>query len=611
MHVRPVPTMLTAILLAGGVAAAPSTARTQPQSGAAEAKQPTATGTGGAVASADLDASRAGITVLRQGGNAIDAAVAVASTLGVTEPFVAGPGGGGFMVIYQARTHRVITIDGRETCPAVCTPQYFLDSAGKPLDFEHARRSGRSVGVPGMVATWAKAIGTYGTHSFASDLRPAIAVARRGFIVDQQFRQQEQASLPDLRSFTSSRKLFLTRSGQPLPDGARLKNPDLARTYQLLAERGPGYLYRGALGADIVHAVQHPPVSGASEFPIRPGNMTTGDLERYQAKLRNPTHVRYRGRDVYGMPPASSGGITVGEVLNILSRFDLSSEPRDRALFQYLEASRLAFADRSAYIGDSAYVPVPQSGLLDPDYARTRSCLIKGHALTSPAAPGNPYEPYGGCGSTAAKGTPRTEGTNTNHVVVADRWGNVVSYTNTIEQLGGSGITVPGRGFLLNNEMTDFDFAPATPSSYDPNLPAPGKRPRSSMSPTIVLKDGKFDFALGSPGGSTIITTVLQVLINHVDFGMSLPAAIAAPRVSQRDTPTSMAEPAFYTSDRAKQLTSRYGEAFTEATGAVLPLNSWIGNATGIQQLSGGRLQAAAEAVRQHGGSALAVHPSG
>ena len=593
----------TTALLAVSSATTPAQARTP-----TFVKQSTATGTGGAVASADFDASRAGITVLRGGGNAIDAAVAVASTLGVTEPFVAGPGGGGYMVISLAKQNRVVVIDGREKCPASCTPQQFLDpDTGQPLPFEQARRSGLSVGVPGMVATWAHAVQAFGRQSFHRDLQPAITVAERGFVIDKAFQQQEQSALPDLQAFTSSRKLFLTSDGQPLPIGSRLRNPDLAQTYERLARQGPGYLYDGPLGADIAHAVDHPPVSGTSEFRIRPGDMTTQDLAAYTAPEREPTHVTYRGLDVYGMPPSSSGGITIGEALNILSRFPLSKESRARALFHYLEASRLAFADRNAYIGDSDYVPVPQQALLDPAYAATRSCLITRTALTSPVAPGNPYAPYGGCGSTGPQGTPDHEGTNTNHLVVADKWGNVVSYTNTIEQLAGTGMTVPGRGFLLNNEMTDFDFAPATPGAYDPNLPAPGKRPRSSMSPTIVLQDGHFDFAIGSPGGSTIITTVLQVLIDHVDFGMSLPDAIAAPRASQRNTATTLAEPAFLQRPYADVLHTRFGESFTEATGPVLPLNANIGNATGIQNLGGGRYQAAAEPVRSGGGSALVL----
>ena len=573
-------------------------------------KQPVATGTGGAVASAEFNASKAGIATLRAGGNAVDAAVAVASTLGVTEPFVAGPGGGGFMVIYLAKTHQVVTIDGREKCPAACSTQLFVDpTTGKPFAFEEARHSGLSVGVPGMVATWAKAVHDYGVRDFATDLQPAITLARRGFTITPDFVQQERVALLDLQAFTSSRDLFLTPNGDPLPVGSTLRNPDLARTYTDLATHGAGYLYDGPLGAQIADTVQHPPVWLGTSFTVHPGIMTAADVANYTAPQRAPTHVTYRGLDVYGMAPPSSGGLTTGEAMNILSGWDLSAEPRAQALFQYLESTRLAFADRGAYIGDADYEPVPQQGLLDPAFAATRRCLIGSTALTSPVAPGNPFPPYTPCGSTAAAANPVHEGTQTNHLVVADKWGNVVSYTNTIEQLAGSGITVPGRGFLLNNEMTDFNFAPATPTTYDPNLPAPGKRPRSSMSPTIALRSGMPAFTIGSPGGATIITTVLQILLNHVDFGMSLPDSIAAPRASQRNGATTAAEPDFYNSALAQQLTSQYGEKFTLQTGPVLPHDQYIGNATGIDFLPDGRFQAAAEPVRSGGGSALVVNP--
>ncbi|HEX8305972.1 MAG TPA: gamma-glutamyltransferase [Jatrophihabitans sp.] len=573
-------------------------------------KTPVATGSGGAVASAEFNASKAGIEILKSGGNAVDAAVAVASALGVTQPFVAGPGGGGFMMIYLAKTKQVITIDGREMCPAACTPKLFIDPAtGQPYAFSDARISGLSVGVPGMVATWAKAVELYGKKSLAADLKPAIRIAKRGFPVTADFNQQEQKALAALQAFTSSRKLFLTKDGQPLPVGSRFRNPDLARTYQKLASHGADYLYEGPLGREIARTVQHPPVYSGAPVTVRPGIMTARDVENYTAKLRTPTHVTYRGLDIYGMAPPSSGGITTGEALNILSRWNLSTESRAAALFHYLEASRLAFADRNAYIGDADYEPVPQAALLDPAYAATRSCLIGNTALTSPAAPGKPFPPYTGCSAPTAAQHPVHEGTQTNHLVTADKWGNVVSYTNTIEQLAGSGITVPGRGFLLNNEMTDFDFAPSAPGVYDPNLPAPGKRPRSSMNPTIVLKDGAPYFTVGSPGGATIITTVLQILVNRIDFGMSLPDAIAAPRASQRNGALTDAEPAFLATPEAQQLISKYGEQFRQQTGPVLPRDQYIGNATGIQFLPGGRFQAAAEPVRLGGGSALVVKP--
>ena len=351
--------------------------------------------------------------------------------------------------------------------------------------------------------------------------------------------------------------------------GYLLRNPDLARTYRLLARYGPSYLYDGPLGQAIVQADDHPVVTPGNTLITLPGIMTTSDLRAYQARVQAPTHVRYRDLDIYSMAPPSSSGSTVGEALNILSGYNLSAEPRATALFHYLEASRLAYADRNAYVGDPRYVSVPLSGLLSPAFAATRRCLVHNQALISPVAPGHPYPPYGSCPS---QNQPQasSEGGHTNNIVTTDKWGNIVAYTNTINFFGGSGETVPGYGFLLNNEMTDFDFAPPSPGAYDPNLPAGGKQPRSSMGPVIAVRDGKPVFSVGAAGGSTIITTILQIIVNHVDFGMSLPAALAAPRVSQRNSPTSLAEPDFYNSALAQQLTSQFGEKFTLATGPIL-----------------------------------------
>jgi gamma-glutamyltranspeptidase/glutathione hydrolase len=597
----------TAALVAVGSVTALTTAGA-PASAQADRSQarPVATGRGGAVSSVDLDATRAGIQVLRHGGNAVDAAVATAATLGVTEPFVAGPGGGGFMVIYLARQHRVVTIDGRETCPAACTRNLFIEN-GKPLDFESARHSGLAVGVPGMVATWAQAARRYGRHGFAADLRPAIRRAERGFRIDDTFVQETKESLTDLQAFTSSRRLFL-RHGQPLPVGSILRNPDLAHTYRMLARRGPRFLYHGRLAGAIAHTVQHPPVWSGTPLTVRPGIMTRRDLARYQADEPAPTHVRYRGLDVFGMAPPSSGGSTTGEALNILAGYDMGGDPRALSLHHYLEALRYSFADRNRYVGDPAYVDVPLHGLLAPAYAATRRCLITDHAASSPVAPGSPYPPYSGCPSSGTSATSPDHEQSTNNIVTADRWGNVVAYTNTIEHFAGTGMTVPGYGFLLNNEMTDFDFAPATPGVPDVNLPAGGKRPRSSMDPTIVLRHGRPDFAVGSPGGATIITTVLQILINHIDFGMSLEHAIAAPRVGNFNTPTSFAEQAFLDSPAAKVLQQQYGQQFSLVTGP-LQLDKEIGAATGIQVLGHNLFRAAAEPVRRGGGSAMVVHP--
>jgi gamma-glutamyltranspeptidase / glutathione hydrolase len=577
---------------------------------AGDKKQAVAVGTGGAVASMDLDASRAGIAVLKAGGNAIDAAVATASTLGVTIPFVAGPGGGGFMVIYLARTHQVLTIDGRENCPQACTPTMFTDpQTGQPLGYVYASDQPLSTGVPSMVATWAKALQFYGVKSFAADLQPAIATAEHGFRVDQDFQQLTESALPLLQAYPASHWL-LTKDGNPLPVGYLLRNPDLARTYRLLARYGPSYLYDGPLGQAIVQADDHPAVTPGNTLITMPGITTMNDLRGYAIHVEPPTHVTYRGLDMYGMAPPSSSGSTVGEALNILNGWDLGSEPRATALFHYLEASRLAFADRNAYVGDPRYVNVPLQGLLDPAFAATRRCLVGDTALTSPVAPGDPYPPYQGCGGSAAPRQPLPpEGMHTNNIVTTDKWGNIVAYTNTINFFGGSGMTVPGYGFLLNNEMTDFDFAPSAPGAYDPNLPAGGKQPRSSMGPVIAFQHGQPAFTVGAAGGSTIITTILQIIVNHVDFGMPLPDALAAPRVSQRNTPTSLAEPDFYNSALAQQLISQFGEQFTLATGPILPLDHYPGDATGIQFLGHGVAEAVAEPVRLYGGSALVVHP--
>jgi gamma-glutamyltranspeptidase/glutathione hydrolase len=603
---------LAAIAIAALLPAGAGAHRLPPAPAAAT---PVATGTGGAVASMDVGASQAGIDVLRRGGNAVDAAVATASALGVTIPFVAGPGGGGFMVIYNARTHSVTTIDGRENCPAACTSTLFIDpSTGKPMDYTGASDQPLSTGVPGMVATWAKAVRLYGRRSLGADLQPAIDIARRGFRVNADFDQLTQSGLSTLQAYPASRALLLTPSGDPLPVGTLLRNPDLARTYGLIARFGPRALYDGPIGAAIVQAVDHPQLTPGQTIVTTPGILSMQDLESYRALTLPPTHVNYRGLDVYGMGPPSSGGSTEGEILNILNGYNLGAEPRALALFQYLEASRYAYADRNAFVGDPRFVNVPLSGLLDPGFAATRRCLIGSTAAMSPVTAGSPFAPFGGC-PTAPASQPASaspEAHHTNNIVATDRWGDIVAYTNTINFFGGSGQVVPGYGFLMNDELTDFDFAGPASGAPDPNLPAAGKQPRSSMGPIIALQNGRPQFAIGAAGGSTIITTVVQTLINHVDFGMSLSDALNAPRVSQTNSAsnTSTAEPDFYNSDLAHTLTSQYNEQFKLATGPILPLDNYPGDATALQVLGRHGAEAIAEAYRLGGGSALAVGPT-
>jgi gamma-glutamyltranspeptidase/glutathione hydrolase len=594
---RPTRALLAALLAAFCLVSATAPAH----AGQNVVKQPTATGTGGAIATVDLDASAAGLEVLRSGGNAVDAAVAAAATLGVTEAYSAGVGGGGFMVVYLARQRRVVTIDGRETAPAAFREDSFIDPAtGQPIPFAERVTSGLGVGVPGTVATWQKALRQYGTRPLGELLAPAIRVAERGFVVDQTFHDQTVANAARFAAFPATAELFLPGGAAPAV-GSVLRNPDLAGTYRLLARHGTFPFYRGRVAEAIASTVQDPPVDPASTLNVRPGLMTEADLAAYRALDRRPTRVRYRGHQVYGMGPPSSGGSTVGEALNILEGYDLGAESYTQALFHYLEATRLAFADRNRWVGDPDFVEVPLRGLLSQGFADERRCLIGETANVSPVPPGDPFPPFGpGCpaGGQAVAGP--AERPATTHLSVADRWGNVVSYTLTIEQTGGSGIVVPGYGFLLNNELTDFNPAPLFAGVPDPNLPAPGKRPRSSMSPTIVFRDGRPVLAVGSPGGATIITTVLQILMEHLDRGRSLPEAIAAPRVSQRNGTLSDAEPAFLTSPEAAALQA-LGERFQSVPE--------IGAAAGIAFLGKGRLQAAAEPVRRGGGSALVVHP--
>ncbi|MGW6353536.1 gamma-glutamyltransferase family protein, partial [Streptomyces sp. NPDC055080] len=469
------------------------------------------------------------------------------------------------------------------------------------IPFNDAVTSGLGVGTPGTPATWDKALDTWGTKSLRTLLKPAERLAHDGFVVDETFRSQTEGNQARFADFPASAELFLPGGRLPVV-GSVFKNPDLARTYRELGREGVDELYRGELADDIVRTVRRPPVDPRADRVVRPGDLTGKDLKAYRALRQDPTKVGYRGLDVYGMAPSSSGGTSVGEALNILESTDLSRAGKVQYLHRLIESSRIAFADRGRWVGDPAFEDVPTRGLLSQRFADSRECLIKDDAvLTSPLAPGDPSDPTAcATGGTAAPTT--YEGENTTHLTAADKWGNVVAYTLTIESTGGSGITVPGRGFLLNNELTDFSFAPANSAVHDPNLPGPGKRPRSSISPTIVLKHGKPVLALGSPGGATIITTVLQSLTGHVDRGLPLVDAIAAPRASQRNAPTTEIEPGIWDSPVRAEL---------EALGHVFKLNPEIGAATGVQRLPDGRWLAAAEKVRRGGGSAMVVHPSG
>lgn len=560
----------------------------------------TATGSGGAAATVDSVATRAATDALRAGGNAVDAAVTAAAVLGVTEPFSCGIGGGGFMVIRTPRGETT-TIDTREVAPAAMRPDSFFEN-GVPLPFNEARWSGRSAGVPGTVAGWDRALKRYGTFTLAQALAPAIDVAREGFVVDSTFTAQTEPNVDWFDDVPSTAALYLDADGTARDPGEVVQNPDLAHTYEVLAARGPKGFYGGPLAAAMARAAQHPPIAPTANHAWRPGFMTTKDLHDYKAPERTPTHVTYRGRDVFGMGPPSSGGSTVGEALNMLEGFDLAALGRVPALHLFIEASRRAFADRNAYLADPAFFDVPLTGLLSDAFAADRRATIDpDHATNAAVPPGDPY-PYDGKKGKGAKGQASSTSTRagtTTHITTADAAGTVVAYTFTIESTGGNGIVVPGWGFLLNNELTDFNFDSLT----HPNRVQGGKRPRSSISPTIVAEGGAPRLALGSPGGSTIITTVLQLLVDRLDLGMTLPQAIADPRATQRNGATTLGEAGFLASPEAQALTSDYGHAFG--------LSPEIGAATGVELLGDGRFLAAAEPVRRGGGSAMVVTPDG
>jgi len=567
-------------------------------------KVPVMTGTGGAVATVDRDASQVGIDVLRFGGNAADAAIATAAALGVTEPYSAGIGGGGFLVYYDAKRRSVFTIDGRETAPASFTERTFQDRLGKPLVFADVVSSGLSVGVPGTPALWDTAARQFGTRPLRDLLRPAEQLAADGFVVDATFAQQTKDNETRFRKFPETARVFLP-GGQPPVVGSTFRNPDLAAAYRTLRYRGVDELYRGDMGDALVQAAQTP--ATAAGVSVYPGQITSRDLRQYRALTPAPTRSQYDDLDIYGMPVPSSGGIAVGESLNLIESYQgmtgtpLSAVDDVQYLHRFAEATATAFADRNRWVGDERRVPTRE--LLSQDFAGERACSFfdPTKAAVRPIPFGEPDGRYStaGCRPTVALAPAAGEEHGTTNLTVTDRWGNVAEYTLTIEQTGGSGITVPGYGFLLNNELTDFNFQQADPNVPDPNLPGPGKRPRSSMSPTIVPYHGHPVLAVGSPGGATIITTVTQVLLGHLDRNLSLVDAIAAPRLSSRNG-TTQAEPVIVDGDLGKGLA---------AIGHQLSSTPEIGAATAIRLLGDGRFEAAAETSRRGGGSAMVVRP--
>ncbi|MDZ7703496.1 MAG: gamma-glutamyltransferase [Trueperaceae bacterium] len=554
------------------------------------------TGTGGAVSTVDQLATEVGIQVLQDGGNAVDAAVTAAAVISVTQPFSAGIGGGGFMLVYLADENRVVTIDSREMAPGAATPDMFIDpETGESIPFFPERiTSGLAVGVPGTLAGWDEVLRRYGTMTLAEVLAPAITIAEEGFEVTEVFNAQVTRNQERFAAFTSTSALFLTEDGAAPDVGSTFTNPDLAATFREIAEGGVNAFYRGPIGQDLVNAVQTPPTIDNPPFEVRPQMMTMDDLDAYNAIVRQPTETDYHGYTIYGMAPPTSGGMTVSLILNILEGYDTSTMNEDEALHYFVEASRLAYADRGAYMGDADFVNVPVEGLLSQEFADARRQNITEQAGSDPA-PGDPFAYQNDPSPPLMPPTEAdTESVSTTHLVTADADGNAVSFTTTIESIGGSGIVVPGRGFLLNNELTDFSATPGGPNTVEPY-----KRPRSSMSPTLVMQDGELRIAVGTPGGSTIITTVAQILFNVIDREMALPEAISAPRLTQRNTSTTRIETRF-DDDIVAQLEAR-GHTFSET--------DEIGAAVGLYFNDDGTITAAAEAQRRGAGTAQVVEP--
>ncbi|HEY9099592.1 MAG TPA: gamma-glutamyltransferase [Thiobacillus sp.] len=481
-------------------------------------------------------AAAAGAQMLARGGNAIDAAAAVQFALNVVEPQSSGIGGGGFMMIHLAKAGETLIVDSRERAPAAARADMFAPD-GLPMPFQQASTSGVSVGVPGTLLGVDTALKRWGTFKLADTLAPAIALAEQGFRVNR-FMAEDIVNDGGRTQLQPETAAIFRPGGVPLAEGDWLVQPDLAKTLKLLAAKGPRAFYRGPMARAIVHAQQR---SRDELGAAGKGRMTLADLAQYQVAIRKPLISHYRGWTLAGMPPPSSGGLTTFQMLKLLERFPLGDTTQGygfgspKTLHVMIEAMRLAFADRAVWIGDDDAAPVPRTGLLHPDYLAPRSALIQPDSRMDTPQAGDP-RPWEASTSIRPKPVLATpESPHTTHFSIVDRWGNMVSYTSTIEFTWGSGITVPGYGFLLNNELTDFNFSPSADTlagNPGANDVAPHKRPRSSMAPTMLFKDGKPVAAYGSPGGSTIINSVFNVTLNLIDHRMSLQQAIDAPRIS-------------------------------------------------------------------------------
>ena len=537
------------------------------------------------VAAANPLAVEAGLEVLRAGGSAVDAAVAVQAVLGLVEPQSSGIGGGAFLVHYDARTGDVITFDGREVAPQGARPDMFLDATGKPLAFPVAVRSGRAVGVPGAVAMLEMAHREFGRLPWSRPWQPAIRLAERGFAVSPRLNELIGSAL-SRDALLPAARAYLTAEGRadgrtPHPAGAILRNPAYADTLRRISRDGARGFYAGPVAQAVV--------AGAAAEPM-PGSLTLTDLAAYRPNRLEPVCGGYRAYLVCGMRPPSSGGIAVLSVLGILENFDMAAMGPGTVAgwHHFIEAQRLAYADRDEYVADDRLVAVPLAGLIDKDYLRSRAALVSPlRAMQKVEAGRPPGAPARGRDATA-------EVPGTSHFVVVDRSGDVVSMTTTVESLFGSQRFV--AGFFLNNQMTDFSFRPVDERGQPiANAVAPGKKPRSSMSPTIVFRDGAFEMAVGSPGGNAIIAYVTKVLVGVLDWGLTPQQAVDLPNVIARGpvvAESSRIDPALVAS------LTQLGHVFRDGRGEGSGLHA-------VRVTRDGRLEGAADPRRE--GRAIAI----
>lgn len=503
---------LIAILLAGGFPV--STEAKKPEK--KEEYSQVDVGRDGMVTTAHPLASKIGADVLKKGGNAIDAAVAIQYALNVTEPMMSGIGGGGFMMVYDGKTEETTIINSRERAPAGAAPDMFLDENGVPIPFSERYKGGTAVGVPGTLKGLETALDMWGTRSMKELISPSIQLAEKGFKIDSVLAAAISDNADTLTA-TAAKDVFLPK-GTPLKEGDKLVQKDLAKTFKLIRSKGTDAFYKGEIGQALAGTVQ--------DFG---GSMTPDDLKRYNVTIDEPIWGEYQGYKIASMPPPSSGGVFLLQMLKILDDFNLSQyDVRSAEKYHLLaEAMHLAYADRAAYAGDPEFVDVPVDGLLHPDYIAKRQQMISLDTANPNPQAGDPWKYQEGTADYEQTVQPndRQYG-ETTHFSVTDKWGNVVSYTTTIEQVFGTGIMVPGYGLMLNNELTDFDAVPGGANEVQPD-----KRPLSSMTPTIVFEDDKPVLTVGSPGGPTIITSVLQTILHTIEYDMELKAAVEEPRI--------------------------------------------------------------------------------